>query len=77
LVYLALAEKLVEKLAGIFFELLHLGRLSISFAPCFLKHGVQQVLLESPFSASVSLWKNLVAYALGVEVRSVGSPNFF
>jgi hypothetical protein len=32
---------------------------------------------SSHFSASVSLLKNLVAYALGVEVRSTGSPKFY
>jgi hypothetical protein len=48
LVYLALAEELVEKLAGIFFVLLNVGTFSISFAPCVGQHGVQQILLELP-----------------------------
>jgi hypothetical protein len=41
MVYLALAEKVVEKLTGIFLVLLNLGRLSVRFAPCILQHGIQ------------------------------------
>jgi hypothetical protein len=49
LVYLALAEKLIEKLADFPFVILNVGTISISFAPCVVQHGVQQILLELPF----------------------------
>jgi hypothetical protein len=66
LVYLALAEEPIEKLADFFFVRLNVGTFSISFASCV----VQQILLELPFLRLGELIEELGSIRLwrGIEV---------
>ena len=75
IVHLALAEKVVEKLAGFLLVLLNLVGLSVSFAPCIVQHGIQQVLLELPLFRLGELMKKLESIRLGrgMDVGSVTS----
>jgi hypothetical protein len=69
IVHLALAEKLVEKLAGFPFVILNIGAFSISLAPCVVQHGVQQIMFNLPFFRLCELIEELVGVRLGRSIE--------